>query len=131
MGGLSPSLVFPAPVKSGSRGEALFRGQEPLDGTIRGHQSRLPAEVVRCHNCHAQGKHSLAKGAIAPRIDRSLLLVPRPRRGGPPSSYDEQTFCKLLRTGIDPAFVLIAREMPVYDITDAQCAELWRFVTAS
>ena len=126
---VSLPLVSPALAKSGNRGEALFRGREPLDGTIRGHQSRLPAEVVRCHNCHARGKDQVAKGTSAPRIDRSLLLESRPRRGGPPSSYDEPAFCKLLRTGVDPAFVLIAREMPVYDVTDAQCAHLWRFLT--
>jgi hypothetical protein len=34
----------------------------------------------------------------------------------------------LLRTGIDPAYVLVAREMPVFDVDDAQCEGLWRFL---
>jgi hypothetical protein len=57
-----------------------------------------------------------------------LLLEFHQRRGGPPSRYDEPAFCKLLQTGIDPMHILIAREMPAYNIDDAQCASLWSFL---
>jgi hypothetical protein len=115
--------------KDRDRGEAMFFGEQPLKGTIREHQGMLPPEVVKCTNCHTAGKQPGAEAGVAPRIDRSLLLVERQRRGGPPSSYGAESFCRLLRTGIDPAHILIAREMPVYAVDDAQCAGLWRFLT--
>ena len=113
-----------------ARGRAIFLGREPIKGRVRGHQSDLPSSVVVCHNCHLTGAPppgSLSRPA--PRIDRSSLLEARGRRGGPPSSYDRAAFCKLLRTGVDPAYVLVVREMPVFDIDDAQCEGLWRYLT--
>jgi hypothetical protein len=110
-----------------SRGEALFSGQEAVKGRVRGHRSDLPPEVVSCRNCHATQQTRLTTSA-APHLDRSLLLTPRERRGGPPSAYDADTFCKLLRTGVDPVYILIAREMPVYAVDDAQCETLWHFL---
>jgi hypothetical protein len=115
--------------KAGDRGEGMFIGRESLKGKIREHQTVLPPEVVRCGNCHAAEKQVGIPSTLAPRIDRALLLSARQRRGGPPSAYDAQSLCKLLRTGIDPAYILIAREMPIYDVDDAQCASLWRFLT--
>ena len=128
-GGLS------AAASPGSRGRAIFVGKVPLKGRVRGHQGELPPAVVVCRNCHTAGTRTqgpaLAPAArLAARLDRSLLLEPRPRRGGPPSSYDRSAFCKLLRTGIDPAYVLVARDMPIFDLDDGQCDSLWRFLTA-
>jgi hypothetical protein len=121
----------PAASRHRTRGEALFFGDEPLRGAIRGHRSGLPPEVVTCANCHDVGSRARAPGASpAPRLDRSLLVEARVRRGGPPSSYDPETFCRLVRTGVDPVYVLIAREMPVYVVDDAQCASLWQFLTS-
>jgi hypothetical protein len=40
------------------------------------------------------------------------------------------SFCKLLRTGVDPVSVLVAREMPIYDLDDAQCTSIWNYLTA-
>ena len=111
------------------RGRDLFSGREALGGKLRHHASGLPASVVACRNCHAAGSQPGPEGSRAPRIDRALLLVARARRGGPPSAYDEASFCVLLRSGVDPAHVLIAREMPVYAADDAQCRSLWRFST--
>lgn len=110
------------------RGDALFTGKETMQGTIRGHDNPLSAEVVRCVNCHGPSKRALVSRLAAPRIDRPLLLEPRQRRGGPPSRYDQASFCKLLRTGADPAYILIAREMPIYQVDDGQCASLWSYV---
>ena len=128
-------LVLPGGASAGgrattARGRALFAGKEPLKGRVRDHQSDLPASVVVCHNCHvtaATPPGSLSRPA--PRIDRTLLLEARARRGGPPSAYDRAAFCKLLRTGVDPAYVLVKREMPVFDVDDTQCESLWRFLT--
>ena len=119
------------PPVTAARGRALFTGQEPLAGRVRDHRSDLPPAVVVCRGCH--GGPVVPPGAPAPPappIDRALLLEARSRRGGPPSAYDSPAFCKLLRTGVDPAYVLVAREMPVFDVDDAQCESLWRFLTA-
>lgn len=110
------------------QGESLFTGRRPLAGKIRGHQNRLPPEVVVCAHCHLQGAPD-AGAAVAPVIDRALLLEQRERRGGPPSAYDLSSFCKLLRTGVDPAYVLTNRVMPIYELSDAACASLWDYLT--
>ena len=35
----------------------------------------------------------------------------------------------MLRTGVDPAYVLITRQMPRYTLSDDQCLGLWRYLT--
>ncbi len=90
----------------------------------------LPPEAVRCTNCHQTNNANRLMKVPAPRITEHLLLETQSRRGGPPSHYTQPAFCHLLRTGADPANVLIAREMPVYKITDADCASLWEFFLA-
>ena len=111
------------------RGNALYRGKEALTGKVRGHDESLPAAAVRCANCHDQVNGARQSGlAAVPQLDRSLLLEARQRRGGPPSRYDQAAFCKLLRTGVIPAFILVAREMPIYQLDQSQCASLWSFL---
>lgn len=110
------------------RGDALFRGKQVLKGKIRGHDEFSPAEAVRCVNCHGAAQSGPPSRVSAPHLDRSLLLEYRQRRSGPPSRYDQPAFCKLLRTGIDPASIVIAREMPIYDLDQDQCAGLWSFL---
>ncbi len=110
------------------RGDALFHGTESLIGRVRGHDETLPSDAVRCANCHDAVSAGRLTRVAAPHLDRSLLLDPKQRRGGPPSHYDQPAFCKLLRTGIDPASIVVAREMPVYDLDEAACASLWSFI---
>jgi len=132
----SPAAVTSAPGAPGersaarlrARGEAIFLGRQPVSGRIRGHESDLPAEVVACRQCHS-GASPDGGASAAPRLDRALLLQPLQRRGAPPSVYDATSFCKVLRTGIDPAFVLIDRVMPTYRLADSECAALWQYVT--
>ena len=111
-----------------ARGEALFSGRRPVRGRIRGHEGDLPPEVVACRQCHLRSPGD-GGAAAAPVLDRKLLLQPVQRRGAPPSVYDLQSFCKVLRTGIDPAYVLIDRIMPTYAMSDADCAALWQVLT--
>jgi hypothetical protein len=107
------------------RGAELSDGRLPLTGGLQGHDDPLPAEALRCANCHE------GSTAVAPRLDRGLLQQAQPRRGGPPSSYDETSFCRLLREGLDPAHVLLPREMPRYRIDDRDCAALWAYLNRS
>jgi hypothetical protein len=116
-----------APAEALARGRALFAGTAPLHGTISGHASALPPAGARCVNCHAAGiaGPASAPASFAPLLTRPHLTELLPRRGGPPSRYDEATFCRLLRTGVDPAYVLITRSMPRYELPDADCRALW------
>ena len=118
------------------RGRELFTGERALSGRIVGHAADLPVPASRCVNCHAiqppaPGPDSSAPGtqAFGPVLTRSGLTQASSRRGGPASRYDEAAFCRVLRTGIDPAHVIILRAMPRYVLTDADCRALWVHLT--
>jgi hypothetical protein len=110
-------------------GILLFHGSEPLKGTLQGMSIELPAETLRCQNCHTGPGGAAIAGSSAPALNGTMLTTAHPRRGGPPSRYTEASFCKLLRTGIDPVYIVVAREMPRYQIDDPQCASLWSYLT--
>jgi hypothetical protein len=130
---LGPAVA--APAEALARGRELFAGTAALRGTITGHASALPPAGARCVNCHASGPATTSASAASaaasygPPLTRQRLTEPLPRRGGPPSRYDQATFCRLLRTGIDPAYVLITRSMPRYELPDADCQALWLHLT--
>jgi hypothetical protein len=110
-------------------GQKLFVGKIDLHGRIRTHVVDLPPEVVRCANCHAVAEGADVPRTLAPRLTRELLVQPHPRRGGPASAYDRDSFCALLQKGFDPAYIIISIEMPRYAIDATSCAALWRFLT--
>jgi hypothetical protein len=105
-------------------GRELFNGTRPLAAHLDGHGESLPPMAARCANCHEGAQ------VIGGAVDKATLTRAVPRRGGPPSRYDEAAFCKLLRTGIDPAWVLLPRAMPRYRVGDSDCASLWAYVTS-
>jgi hypothetical protein len=123
-------------------GKALFHGTVPLKARMVGHDTDLPATAVRCSNCHsrqpapAAAANSAAPSAVSgpspqdtfgSQLSRASLLESRPRRGGPRSRYDEASFCRVLREGIDPASVMISQTMPRYRVTPQECHQLWTF----
>ncbi len=134
-----PTLLLAASVLAAGagpagRGHALFTGAAPLHGTINGHASALPPAAARCVNCHTIG--SAAPGAAAasvasfgPLLTKQGLTGLVARRGGPPSRYDEAALCRLLRQGVDPAWVMVPRSMPRYELSDADCQALWTHLT--
>ena len=115
------------------RGAELFSGAAALQGTIVGHSSALPPSAARCINCHAIGTAAPASAASAasfgPLLTRHGLTAAVARRGGPPSRYDAPAFCRLLRQGVDPAWVIVPRSMPRYELSDADCHALWAHLT--
>jgi hypothetical protein len=114
---------------SSSSGRALFFGETPLRGIIQGHERPLPSELVRCANCHVPDSRATSGvSKAAPRLDRPRLTEFRRRRGGPPSQFTPVSFCRLLRTGVDPAYILITRQMPRYTLEDRQCFDLWQYL---
>lgn len=111
-------------------GQALFEGSPPqpdrqLAGRIAGHDRDLPPEAARCANCHTSTPGTAGFG---PALHAGTLVQALARRGGPPSTYEEASLCRLLREGIDPAWVMVNQAMPRYDATDAQCAALWAWL---
>ena len=113
---------------SRSAGQRMFFGEAPLQGTIVGHERPLPAELVACANCHLAGSRSALDTAIGPRLEKSTMTEAGRRRGGPPSRFTSTTFCRVLRTGVDPAYIVISRQMPRYDLRDDQCFSLWQYL---
>ncbi len=109
-------------------GPNLFDGKAALHGRMATHLTDLPTEVVRCSNCHATSKGAAVPRSTAPRLTPAFLLVPRSRRGGPPSRYNAESFCTVLRKGVDPARIMIDQQMPRYRLSDEECTALWRFV---
>lgn len=125
-----------------ARGQALFAGQVALTARLVGHDQPLPSLATRCVNCHGAAADGAAAARAAanlggagplartaPRLDRASLTQMQSRRGGPASAYDAGALCRLLRSGVDPAQVLLPAVMPRYDISDAQCADLWTYLT--
>lgn len=118
------------------RGRRLFVGELPLTARVTGHAAALPPQAARCMNCHAVGSAGPAAPAsdatrsFGPVLGSALLTQAVARRGGPPSRYDEAAFCRLLATGIDPADVIIPREMPRYEVSAADCRALWAHLSA-
>lgn len=112
-----------------TQGSRLFNGSEPLAGTLAGHGAALPVSATRCVQCHAGPGSSERIASFGPRLDPSTLLQAVPRRGGPPSAYDLAAFCRALRSGVDPAQVLLPRAMPRFDVDDVRCKALWAYLT--
>lgn len=120
----------PAVPASVARGARLFDGSEPLAGTLSGHGAPLPAAATRCTQCHTgPGASATAASSFAPPLDRRRLREAHTRRGGPPVAYEQASFCRTLRTGVDPAHIVLPRAMPRFDADDAQCAALWDYLT--
>jgi hypothetical protein len=110
-------------------GKRLFNGQTPIPARLLGHAEVLPAPTARCSNCHAITPPSIPRASsFAPVLDAPSLLNPLSRRGGPPSKFDAASLCKLLREGIDPAWIVLPTTMPRYTISDLQCSALWSFL---
>jgi hypothetical protein len=125
----SENVVNENVVNGRSTGRDIFLGAVPLRATILGQSSRLPPETAACGNCHATNSQPEADGSFAPRLDRSTMMESRRRRNGPPSHFSPTTFCRLLRTGVDPAYIVISRQMPRYQLNDNACLDLWRYLT--
>jgi hypothetical protein len=109
-------------------GRAIFEGGQALDARIAGHESPLPAQASRCVNCHGAPAGSEPVPASVRPLSAATLAEPVARRGGPPSRYDARSLCTLLRSGVDPAHVMVQRAMPRFDIDDLQCEALWQYL---
>ncbi|WP_157271215.1 hypothetical protein [Azohydromonas aeria] len=122
---LLAGFMAPAPAPDRAHGQGLFHGPAPLRAWIAGQDFSLPAHAARCANCHG----AAAPQRVAPLLSAAGMTQPVARRGGPPSRYEADSFCRLLRTGVDPAFVTVTRAMPRYELSDVECRALWLYLT--
>ncbi|MEJ8856024.1 hypothetical protein WKW79_15700 [Variovorax robiniae] len=109
-------------------GRSAFVGEKPLVARLPGHSLDLPAEAVRCVNCHSPSTGTSGQAAFAPLLTSKYLNELRSRRGGPGSRYDPASFCRLLREGLDPAGVMINTAMPRYSLSPQGCEDLWAYL---
>jgi len=129
------AAMFAAPATA--RGDAddaaglrLFAGTPPLEARLAGAPRPLPPETTACANCHRRVPDAPGvRALIGPVLSADALPGERARRGGPPSGYDRDGFCRLLRDGIDPAQMQVGRAMPRYRLGDAECDALWSALT--
>lgn len=112
-----------------ARGRRLFDGTETVVARLPGHGTPLPPGLGACVQCHSGAASTNLEARLAPRLNRVMLLEWRRRRGGPMSAYNQDSFCRALRTGSDAADVMLARPMPRFEIDGAQCAALWTYLT--
>lgn len=117
-------------------GERIFKGDAPVVAHVSGYGKPLTTEASRCVNCHEigdstrPGTGSTAATPIGPALSVDTLTREVARRGGPPSRFDEGSFCRLLTAGVDPAHIVVPRSMPRYDMSEAQCQDLWQYLTS-
>lgn len=129
---LITSLLLTTPIMAQSplreHGQRLYSGQLPLTAHIAGHSQPIAPALARCAGCH-NARTSALEQDRAPRLTPAHLMSALSRRGGPHSAYDRASFCAVLRTGVDPAFVVVRKAMPRFTVTDVECEALWRYIT--
>jgi hypothetical protein len=117
------ALAFAFNAQDTTLGRAYYDGQSELMAQVLGHDEPLPPAAARCINCHE------GSNAPGPELDARLLLQPTARRGGPPSRYDEASFCRAVSEGVDAAWVQLPREMPRYALGATECRALWAYLS--
>ena len=111
-----------------AEGHAIYHRAQGVVARVNG--ETVMAGAARCANCHGEVGEGRREGAlVAAPLHREALSTRHSRRGGPPSRYSQETFCQSLRTGIDPAGVVLDAAMPRYALSGSSCDSLWRFVT--
>lgn len=121
------AIATAAALSEKARGFALYHGWLSLPATIAGTGVALPVSASACVNCH-EGAATGGPIAIA-RLDGSTLATARRRGGGAVMAYDRDSFCRVLREGVDPSLVTISRTMPRFEVTDRQCEALWTWAS--
>jgi mono/diheme cytochrome c family protein len=108
-------------------GRSLYDGQVATGSParLRWEERALPVSAAHCANCHAA-----AKGAepFGPRLTADSLLTLAPRRGGPPSAYDRDSFCRVVSQGVDNTGVMLSKAMPQYPLSEPECSAIWSFL---
>ncbi|AZG16080.1 MULTISPECIES: c-type cytochrome [Cupriavidus] len=108
-------------------GRSLFYGSvtPATPARLRWEERPVPAAAARCANCHVATQGAQPFG---PPLTADALLTLAPRRGGPPSAYDRDSFCRVVAQGVDNTGVMLSKVMPQYRLSDPECTALWSFL---
>lgn len=118
------------PVAGPLSGEHLYYGGQPLPARIG--RDAIDAKAARCASCHGAARTGAKEGVTVVSPLRSADLTDaRPRRGGPASAYTAESFCNALRTGVDPAGIMLSQVMPRYEVSVSACTVLWEYLAAA
>ena len=84
-----------------AEGEAIYERAQAVVAKVNG--ETVMAGAARCANCHGDLGEGRREGVlVAVPLQRSALMQSHSRRGGPPSAYGRASFCRSLRSGVDP-----------------------------
>lgn len=113
-------------------GKLLYLKGEPGDGKeikvlLGGDELEVPSTAFACANCHGlKGEGGREGGLQPPPLDWATLTAPHTsaltRRERAP--YTEATLARVIREGLDPAGTRLHPGMPLYQMNDAQTADL-------
>jgi hypothetical protein len=117
------------PARGPERGKRIFHGLDAVQGKVQDNGTALPAQASKCINCHSAQAPGGALAGSAQYLSATTLSRKMSRRGGPAYFYDQPNFCNTVRTGVDPAGIVLEAKMPRYQISDTQCADLWLFLS--
>lgn len=124
---LAAALLTPAE----TRGRQIYRQGESQGGraiTARIGDGEFGASLFACATCHGADGRGVAEGTVEPADVRwSTLaknLVPPDGRGRRRPRYDETSFARALRHGVDAGGNRLSPVMPRYQMTDADLTDL-------
>lgn len=118
-----------AQVQAAERGKRIFHGLDTVPATVQQHGTTLPAHASKCINCHSADTPAGEWTGNPQYLSATTLSLKFARRGGPAYRYDRPTFCNTIRTGVDPAAIVLESKMPRYRMSETQCADLWLYLT--
>lgn len=100
----------------------FFRSGEsprPIEAQIEGSPQTFEATLFACAGCHGGSGEGRREGGTLTADIRFGRLQKR-------RAYTEESFCRALRQGLDPAGQPLARAMPRYLLEPEQCGALWQ-----
>lgn len=118
------------PARDPERGKRIFHGLDAVQGAVQQQGTALPVHASKCINCHSAHTPTGAWAGNSQYLSATTLSLKVSRRGGPAYVYDQPAFCRTVRSGVDPAGIVLEAKMPRYQLSDAQCADLWFFLAS-
>ena len=113
------------------QGERMFLRGEGLRAHVSGHTTILSPSQSACIHCHSLNRPMSVEARGAPALHGRALTDAMPRRGGPAMAYDVNSFCTTLATGIDPAHIVLKKEMPIFEVDKSRCQALWQYLIST
>jgi mono/diheme cytochrome c family protein len=128
---LAAALLTPAEL----RGRQIYRQGESESGrgvTARIGDGEFGATLFACATCHGADGRGVTEGSVEPADVRwsalANILVPPDGRGRRRQRYDEASFARAVRHGVDAGGNRLSPVMPRYQMADADLADLLAYL---